>query len=163
MTELEDATLMQPGFEYCFELRVEVEEAIAIGGAGAGEGPHFAPISGGSFEGPLLQGRIMPGGGDWWNANGLTVKLDARYLIEAELGHGSAVVDVVNRGIWRTTEQAFERMLGGASISETELYYRTAFAFQTAHPELQWLAESQFVGYARAKPGLVIIRVFRLI
>lgn len=158
-----EAPLMEPAFEYCFELRVDVADALPVGGPDDGEGLHFAPITGGDFAGPRLSGRVLPGGGDWWEAAGLTVRLNARYLIEAALaGGGSAAVDVVNRGVWRTTPETFERMLLGEDVAEEALYYRTAFVFQTGHPELQWLAESQFVGYARPEPGRVLIRVFRL-
>lgn len=156
-------TLMQPGFEYCFELRVAVDDPLQLGGQTPEEGLHFAPITGGTFEGPKLRGRVYPGGGDWWNGVGLTVKLDARYVIEAEVSDGLTAVDVVNRGVWRTDEASFARMLAGEQLDEEELYYRTAFVFQTEHPELQWLQESQFIGYARPEPGYVIIRVFRLI
>ena len=154
--------LIEPGFEYCFELRCDVAQAVPLGGAVPGEGLHFARVSGGAFDGPRLRGRILDGGGDWWNGVGLTVTLDARYVIEAEVTGGTAGVEVVNRGIWRTDPATFDRMLAGEDIGEDELYYRTAFVFRTEHPELRWLTESQFIGYARAEPGVVIIRVFRL-
>ncbi|KRA24928.1 hypothetical protein ASD65_11170 [Microbacterium sp. Root61] len=154
--------LMEPGFEYCFELHCQVEEAVPLGGRAPSEGLHFARVSGGTFDGPKLTGTVLDSGGDWWTARGLTVTLDARYVIEAAVSDGTAGVEVVNRGIWRTDEKTFERMLAGASVSEQDLYYRTAFVFRTEHPELHWLTASQFVGYARAEPGFVIIRVFRL-
>lgn len=157
--------LIEPAFEFCFELRVDVADAIPLGGSDQGEGLHFAGITGGALDGPRLRGRILPGGGDWWHGRGLTVRLDARYVIEAELpgGVGRAAIDVVNRGTWRADPESFERMLAGEPVGERELYYRTAFVFQTEHPGLQWLAESQFVGYARPEPGRVVIRVFRLV
>ena len=156
------APLMEPAFEYCFELRCRVDDPVQLGGQAPGEGLHFARVSGGAFEGPRLRGKVLDSGGDWWNGRGLTVALDARYVIEAELADGTAGVEVINRGIWRTDEKTFERMLAGEPITEEDLYYRTAFQFRTDHPELQWLTESQFIGYARAEPGFVIIRVFRL-
>ena len=155
--------LMTPGFEYCFELRCAVEEELPLGGSTPGEGLHFARVSGGEFDGPRLRGRILDSGGDWWNGRGLTVTLDARYVIEAEVPGGFAGIEVVNRGIWRTDAATFERMLAWEDVGEEDLYYRTAFVFRTEHPDLQWLTESQFVGYARAEPGHVVIRVFRLI
>ena len=154
---------MEPAFEYCFELRCQVDDAVQLGGPTPGEGLHFARVSGGTFDGPKLRGRILDSGGDWWNGRGLTVMLDARYVIEAEVGSGTAGVEVVNRGVWRTDEATWERIIAGEAVDERDLYYRTAFQFQTDHPELQWLTESQFVGYARAEPGFVIIRVFRLV
>lgn len=154
--------LMEPGFEYCFELRCTVEEAVSLGGQVEGEGLHFARVSGGTLQGPKLRGKVLASGGDWWVGRGLTVILDARYVIEAEISRGAAGVEVINRGFWRTDEATFERLRLGEQISEQELYYRTAFQFHTEHPELRWLTESQFIGYARAEPGHVIIRVFRL-
>ncbi|MET0813537.1 MAG: DUF3237 domain-containing protein [Microbacterium sp.] len=155
--------LIEPEFEYCFELRCHVDEPLPLGGDTPGEGLHFARVSGGTFAGPRLSGEILNSGGDWWRADGLTVHLDARYVIRADVSDGTAGVEVVNRGIWRTDPETFERMLAGEPVTEAELYYRTAFQFRTEHPELRWLTESQFIGYARAEPGRVIIRVFRLI
>lgn len=156
------APLIEPGFEYCFELRCQVDEALPLGGRTPGEGLHFARVSGGTFDGPRLRGAVLDSGGDWWVGHGLTVTLDARYVIEAEVTEGTAGIEVVNRGIWRTDENTFERMLAGEAIGEDDLYYRTAFVFRTEHPELQWLTSSQFIGYARPEPGVVVIRVFRL-
>ena len=158
------APLITPDFEYCFELRVAVDDAFPIGGSTPEEGLHFAPITGGTFAGPRLAGRILPGGGDWWNGRGLTVRLDARYVIEAELvDGGTAAGDGVNRGYWRTDEAGIARLEAGEELDERQLYYRTAFVFQTEHPELEWLTASQFIGYARPEPGHVVIRVFRLV
>ncbi|MFC3274723.1 DUF3237 domain-containing protein [Agromyces mediolanus] len=154
---------MEPAFEYCFELRCRVDEAIPLGGSEPEEGLHFARVSGGDFDGPRLRGRVLNSGGDWWVARGLTVELDARYVIEAEVADGTAGVEVVNRGVWRTDEANYARLVAGEEVGERELYYRTAFRFRTEHPELGWLVESQFVGYARPEPGHVVIRVFRLV
>lgn len=156
------AQLIEPSFEYCFELRCQVDDALPLGGQTSGEGLHFARVSGGTVDGPRLHGTVLNSGGDWWNGRGLTVNLDARYVIEAEVEGGMVGVEVVNRGFWRTDGATFERMIAGEEVSENDLYYRTAFQFRTEHPELQWLTESQFVGYARSEPGFVIIRVFRL-
>lgn len=157
------AELLTPGFEFCFELRFAVDDALPLGGRTPGEGLHFARVAGGGFDGPRLRGRVLDSGGDWWFGRGLTVTLDARYVIEAEVADGTrAGIEVVNRGVWRADEATFERMLAGEDVGEAELYYRTAFVFRTEHPELQWLVESQFIGYARPEPGHVVIRVFRL-
>lgn len=154
---------MEPGFEYCFELRCQVSDPVQLGGPAPGEGLHFAQVSGGTFDGPRLRGIVLDSGGDWWNGLGPTVTLDARYVIQAEVGDEMVGVEVVNRGVWRTDESTFERMLAGETVAEQDLYYRTAFTFRTDHPDLQWLTQSQFIGYARPEPEYVIIRVFRLL
>lgn len=149
--------LMEPRLEYCFELQVDVGPPRRIG-RGEGDALFFTPITGGRVIGPLLEGSVLPGGGDWWVDHGVTTQLDARYLIEV----GGEVIDVVNRGYWRASAAAISRLGDGEDPGEEELYYRTAFTFQTDAPELRWLAESQFVGYARGGVDQVVIRVFRV-
>jgi hypothetical protein len=150
--------LMAPALEYCFELQVDVTAPRRIG-RGEGGQLHFTPITGGRLTGPRAEGTVLPGGGDWWVDHGTTTQLDARYLVEID-GH---VVDVVNRGYWRANAAAIERFEAGEAPGEEDLYYRTAFVFQTDAADLRWLAESQFVGYARPGDDQVVIRVFRVV
>lgn len=149
---------MEPALEYCFDLRVAVDSPRRIGSQTAGE-LHFTPITGGTAVGPRLLGRVLPGGGDWWVDGGETVRLDARYLLQID----DDVVDVVNRGYWRASPAAIASLEAGERPAEEELYYRTAFTFQTDAPGLRWLAESQFIGYATGTPDQVHIRVFRVV
>lgn len=150
--------MLQPTLEFVFELRVAVDDPVHIGRT-ASEDLNFTPITGGTVTGPALHGRVLPGGGDWWVSRGSTTQLDARYLIEA--ADGSAI-DVVNRGYWRADDEVMARLIAGEEVGEADLYYRTAFVFQTSAAAHVWLAESQFIGMARPEPGLVCIRVFRL-
>ena len=152
------SALLEPSLEYAFELRVEVDEPLRIGRSPS-EDLRFTPITGGTVQGPMLTGTIVPGGGDWWVARGDTVQLDARYVVAAADG---AHIDVVNRGYWRASEEVATRLFAGEPVTEEELYYRTAFVFQTDSDEHRGLTGSQFVGMARPEPGLVCIRVFRL-
>ncbi|HVL60509.1 MAG TPA: DUF3237 domain-containing protein [Microbacterium sp.] len=152
------AGLIEPSLEFVFELRVAVDDAVRIGRTES-EDLNFTPITGGTVEGPALSGRVLAGGGDWWVSRGRTTQLDAHYLIEASDG---AAIDVVNRGYWRADDDVMQRLMAGEQVDEADLYYRTAFVFQTGASAHLWLTESQFVGMARPEPGLVCIRVFRL-
>ena len=149
---------LEPGLEFVFELRVEVSEPIRVGRT-ASEDLNVTPIVGGTVSGPRLNGRVLRVGADWWVTRGATTQLDARYLIEADDG---AAVDVVNRGYWHAGEDVERRLYAGEDVGEDELYYRTAFVFQTGAEAHRWLTEAQFVGYARPEPGHVCIRVFRV-
>lgn len=151
-------TEFEPGLEFVFELRVTVSEPIRVGRS-ASEDLNVTPIAGGTITGPRLNGRVLPVGADWWVTRGATTQLDARYLIEAEDG---AAIDVVNRGYWHAGEAVERRLYAGEQVGEEDLYYRTAFVFQTGAGAHRWLTEAQFVGYARAETDTVGIRVFRL-
>ena len=147
-----------PGLEFVFELKVAVADPIRVGRTDS-EDLNVTPILGGTIEGPRLTGRVLPVGADWWVTRAATTQLDARYLIEADDG---AAIDVVNRGYWHAGEDVERRLHAGEPVGEDELYYRTAFVFQTGAAAHRWLTEAQFVGYARPEPGHVCIRVFRL-
>ncbi|MEF2978363.1 DUF3237 domain-containing protein [Subtercola sp. YIM 133946] len=150
--------LLEPQLEYAFELRVEVGPPTHIGRS-ASEDLNFTPITGGTVEGSLLSGRILPGGGDYWVTRGDTTQLDARYLIEAADG---AVIDIVNRGYFRAADEVLRRAEAGEPMTESDIYYRTAPVFQTDAPAHRWLTGNQFIGMARGEPGFVCIRVYVL-
>jgi len=151
-------TAFEPGLEFVFELKVAVSEPIRVGRT-ACEDLNVTPIVGGTISGPRLAGRVLPVGADWWVTRGATTQLDARYLIEADDG---AAIDVVNRGYWHAGDDLERRLSAEERVGEDELYYRTAFVFQTGAEAHRWLTEAQFVGYARPEPDRVCIRVFRV-
>lgn len=148
--------LMEPTLEFAFELRVEIGPEHRIGRSES-ENLGFTPITGGTVAGPLLNGIVIPGGGDWWVERGETSQLDARYLLQADDG---TVIDIHNRGYFRASPDVLKRMMAEENVPEEEYYYRTAPVFQTDAPKYQWLAEHQFLGLARDEDGLVCIRVF---
>lgn len=149
-------TLMNPTLEFAFELRVEVGDDYRIGRS-LGETLGFTSITGGTVAGPLLNGEVIAGGGDWWVERGDTYQLDARYLLKADDG---AVIDIHNRGYFRASPEVLKRLEAREHVPEEEYYYRTAPVFQTDAPNHKWLAEHQFVGLARDEDGLVCIRMF---
>lgn len=145
-----------PVLEFAFELRVSVDGGWHVG-RGSDEKLWFTPITGGTVAGPMLNGEVLAGGGDWSVQRGDTFQLDARYLLRADDG---SVIDILNRGYFRSTEEVGKRMMAGERVDESEYYYRTAPVFQTDAPAHRWLAESQFVGVARDEDRQVCIRMF---
>ncbi|MFI0237592.1 DUF3237 domain-containing protein [Streptomyces sp. NPDC016845] len=135
-----------PVLTFAFEIRAELEPSLHIG-HGDGEATEFTPITGGTVDGPLLRGRVLPGGGDWSSMRGRVCQLDARYLIEAE---GGAVIDIVNRGYYHEGSDSPDQYDDGLQVSHAGIYYRTSPVFRTDAPAHRWLAESVFVGLARS-------------
>lgn len=156
----EPTPLPEPLLEFVFEIRATIAPDVRIG-RGADEVLSFTPVVGGTVHGPALNGTVLPGGGDWAVERSGTAQLEARYLIRAE---GGAVIDVLNRGYFRATEEILARMESGEDVPEATvgLYFRTAPVFQTDAPAFRWLTEHQFVGLARDDAGDVCIRVFVL-
>ena len=53
-----------PGLVFAFEARVEVGAPLEVGQLPKGM-RRIVPILRGTFEGPGIKGRVMPGGADW--------------------------------------------------------------------------------------------------
>lgn len=55
----------QLGFVYRLECNIADKEVHVGAPHGAGVVRSIAPITGGTFKGPELQGKVLPGGADW--------------------------------------------------------------------------------------------------
>jgi len=152
-------TLPEPQLTYAFEVRVEVNPPIRIGAGGAGEVLNFVAITGGTIQGPLLEGVVLPGGGDWYTDRDGVAELNARYVLRANDG---AAIDIENRGFWRADAQTTARLDAGENVDEREYYYRTSAQFRTDAPGYEWLTQSVVVGLARQEGADICIRFFTL-
>ena len=75
-----------PGLVFAFELRVTVGAPVEIGQVPRGR-RRIVSILGGTFEGPGIKGKVVPGGADWQiiRADGFS-ELDTRYTLETDKG-----------------------------------------------------------------------------
>jgi hypothetical protein len=93
-------------------------------------------ILGGRFEGPRLQGRILPGA-DWQIVRGDGVTdLKARYGIETDDG---ARILVRSDGLRHGPPEVIAALARGEPVEAARYYFRTVMRFETAEPDLAWL------------------------
>lgn len=151
--------LPHPHLEFAFEARVDIATSLHVG-RGRDEMVMFTPITGGEVEGPRLNGIVLPGGGDWSNTRPDATELDARYLLQSDDG---SVIDILNKGFWRATQEVEDRLRAGEAVPETEYYYRTFPSFRTDAPQHRWLCSTVFVGMARGDDTRVCIRFFEVL
>jgi hypothetical protein len=141
-----------PIAEFAFEALVLLEPTREIGRTPLGF-RRRVPIIGGTFQGPRIRGRVLPGGADWQlqRADDYTV-IEADYMIEAEDG---TPIHVFNRGLTNSRVKGAPRR-----------YVRTVPQFEAPDGPHAWLNQSIFVGgLLPAPPGgplSVRVRVFRL-
>ena len=86
-----------PQLEFALQLRVTIDGTYTVGETERGN-RIVIPITGGTFEGPLLKGTILPGGADYQmaNADGTRTELEAIYSIKTDDG---VYIHVRNRGL----------------------------------------------------------------
>jgi hypothetical protein len=94
-------------------------------------------ITGGEFDGPLLSGKVLPGGADWQvvHEDG-TATIDTRYTLEC---HDGALISVATRGCRRGPREVLERIAQGEPVDPSEYYFRVSIQYETSAPEHEWL------------------------
>jgi hypothetical protein len=95
------------------------------------------PITGGTFRGERLSGRVLPGGADWQviRADGVA-ELDARYTLETE---DRALIYVRNFGYRHGPAEVIKRLAAGEPVDPALYYMRTTPRFETGTERYRWL------------------------
>jgi hypothetical protein len=148
-----------PRLTLAFELRATVGPPQEVGDVAHGR-RRIVPITGGTFEGPGIKGKVVPGGADWQiiRPDGFS-ELDTRYTLETDKGQ---IIYVQNAGIRHAAPEVMKRLLAGETVDPSLVYFRTVPTFETSSPELQWLTRAIFVGTGERYPNDVRIRFWRL-
>jgi hypothetical protein len=117
-------------------LQVLVQPPQKVGAA-----PHgtrgIAPIVGGSFEGPRLRGKVLPGGGDWTllRSDGV-LELDLRITLETDDG---ASIYLTSFGLRHGPPEVLAALARGESVDPSSYYFRTTPRFETSAPQYAFL------------------------
>ena len=97
----------------------------------------IAPIAGGSFEGPRLRGKVLPGGGDWTLARSDAVlELDLRITLETDDG---ALISMTSFGLRHGPPDTLAALGRGESVDPSKYYFRTTPRFETSAAPYEFL------------------------
>jgi hypothetical protein len=147
--------------EYAFTAHVSVGSAIIVG-----QGPQgirrYIPIVGGTVDGPLLSGKVLPAGGDSQvvRSDGVLV-VDAQYVIQTGDGVNIAVF---NRGLRLGSKEVIAKLTRGEKVSPNEYYFRTAAQFEAPlGSRYEWLNQAIFVATAERNPNETVIHFYRIL
>ena len=114
-------------------LRLTTAATEAIGSTPHGTLSIF-PVTGGSFEGERLRGKVLAGGGDWVRATAAgTFELDLRVTLETDDG---ALIQMTFTGV----------------RDDANRYFRTLPRFETAVPTYAFLNRLLAVGIGEIRP-----------
>ncbi len=148
-----------PKLTLAMTLRVQVGAPMELGEVPRGR-RRIIPILGGTFEGPNIRGKVLPGGADWQivRADGLA-ELDTRYALQTEQG---SLVYIQNAGMRHAPPEVTKKLLAGEAVDPGQVYFKTVPTFETSATDLQWLTRAIFVGTGERYPTEVVIRVWRV-
>jgi hypothetical protein len=139
-------TRSQVDVEHILTFTAETGRPSMVNGAPQGS-RGILGVTGGTFEGPRLRGRVVPPGGDWFTirSNG-GLKLDVRLLLVTD---DEANILVTYSGV------AIPREGGGMDI-------RIAPLFEAPEGPYTWLNDLQAIGFGELIEGGVRYEVYAL-
>ena len=143
-----------PTLDYAFTARISLAAPVEQGEVSGGR-KRFIAITGGTVDGPMLKGTIMPGGGDWQiiMPGGLT-KVEARYFMKSVDG---TVIEITNPGVRVASPEVTEKLAKGEKVDPSAYYFRTTPRFDVKAGPQEWMARSAFVARGIRTPDSVVI------
>ena len=148
--------------EFLFELEADLNPPQAVGPVLIGNRIIF-PASGGIIKSQKINGKILPGGGDWGLiVDSTTFKLDVRATIQTD---DSALIYVSYSGYIHSDAKKFSMLLAGRAneLNPSDYYFRTNPVFETSSPKYAWLNHTIAIGVGRIPAaGKVAYRVYAI-
>ena len=153
-------TAAPPGLRDVLHLDVEVGVPVEVGATAAGI-RRLVPITGGTVAGPLLSGRILPGGTDYQLIRTETwTEVEARYVLETDRGE---LVYVRNRGVRTGSADDIARLRRDEPVDPERIYFRSSPTFETSSERLTGLTARLFVGSGTRHPRSVVFDFFEVL
>jgi hypothetical protein len=150
--------LPAPRLTRVYRLEAALGEPLDLGDVSQGR-RRIVPLTGGTFTGPDLNGKLLPGASADWQIvlpDG-TALGDIRYTLQTD---GGALLYVQSRGVRHGSAEVLGRLARGDDVDASEYVFRTSTQIETASRDLDWLNKGVFVGVAGRRRGGVIYETY---
>lgn len=119
------------------------------------------PVTGGTFEGERMRGRILPGGGDWaFTRPDGVLELDVRLTMETDDG---ALIHCAYRGMRHGPADVIAALGRGETVDPSLYYFRSVPTFETSSSKYEFLNRLVSVGVGRREPTGPIYEVHEVL
>ena len=147
------AALPDPRLTRIYRLEATLGAPLDLGEVTGGR-RRIVPLTGGTFTGPELKGKLLPGvSADWQIVlpDG-TALGDIRYVLQTDAGD---LLYVESRGVRHGSAEVLARLGRGEEVDPRDYTFRVSTRIETASPALDWLNKGVFVGVgARLAAGV---------
>jgi Protein of unknown function (DUF3237) len=150
--------LPEPRLTLVYRLEAVLGEPLDLGEVSQGR-RRIVPQISGTFEGPDLKGKLLPGvSADWQIVlpDGSTLG-DIRYTLQTDDG---ALLYVQSRGVRHGSAAVIARLARGDNVDASEYTFRTSTQIETASARLDWLNRGVFVSVGGRLQGAVIYETY---
>lgn len=150
--------LPAPRLNPVYRLEAALGEPLDLGDTAQGR-RRVVALTGGTFTGPELGGRLLPGASADWQIvlpDG-TALADLRYTLETDRGD---LLYVQSRGVRHGSAEVLARLARGEAVDAGEYTFRTSTQIETAAADLGWLNKGVFVSVGGRQPAGVIYETY---
>ena len=150
--------LPDPRLSLVYRLEAVLGEPLELGEVSGGR-RRIVPQIGGTFEGPQMRGKLLPGVSADWQVvlpDG-TALGDIRYALQTDNG---ALLYVQSRGVRHGNPEVLERLGRGEDVDPSEYTFRTSTQIETASRELAWLNRGVFISVGGRLKGNVTYETY---
>ena len=152
------ARLPDPSLARVYRLEATLGEPLDLGDLAQGR-RRIIPLTGGTFDGPELTGKLLPGSSADWQTvlpDG-TALGDIRCTLETDQGH---LLYVQSRSTRHGSADVLARLARGEDVDASEYTFRTTTQIETAAPALDWLNKGVFISVGGRRPGAVVYETY---
>lgn len=154
-----DADPTPPELAFFARLSIHVDTPVETGEMSDGR-HRIIHITGGTIEGPVIQGSILPAGADFQIIRSdTTVELLAKYALRTNDGE---YVVVENLGVRTADAEDTRRLAEGEPVPPERVYFRCVPRMKGSG-EWAWLQERIFVGTGQRFPDRVQVDLFEVL
>ena len=150
--------LPDPRLTQVYRLEATLAQPLDLGQTAQGH-RRIVPLTGGTFTGPELNGKLLPGASADWQIvlpDG-TAFGDIRYTLETD---GGDLLYVQSRGVRHGPAEVLSRLGRGEDVDASEYTFRTTTQIETAAPHLDWLNKGVFISVAGRQATGVIYETY---
>jgi hypothetical protein len=146
--------LPDPRLTHVYRLEATLAQPLDLGDVAQGH-RRIVPLTGGTFTGPEINGKLLPGASADWQIvlpDG-TALGDIRYTLQTD---GGDLLYVQSRGVRHGSPEVLARLARGEDVDAAEYTFRTSTQIETAAPDLDWLNKGIFISVAgRQATGVI--------
>jgi muconolactone delta-isomerase len=150
--------LPDPRLTSVYRLEATLGDPADLGDTGRGH-RRIVPLTGGTFTGPTINGKLLPGASADWQTilpDGTAIG-DIRYTLQTE---GGDVLYVQSRSVRHGSAEVLARLARGEDVDASEYTFRTSTQIETAAAELDWLNKGVFVSVGGRQPSGVVYETY---
>ena len=147
-----------PRLTKVYRLEASLGEPLDLGETAHGH-RRIVPLSGGTFNGAEISGKLLPGASADWQIvlpDG-TALGDIRYTLQTD---GGDLLYVQSRSIRHGSPEVLARLARGEDVEASEYTFRASTQIETAGAELDWLNKGVFISVGGRQPGGVIYETY---